>query len=103
VGRVKKQVFDAPMSEVEAILKEYEVPSPSELGKAGSNIQTTARARQNAKRKKNDIVLIPVGTTENHGDHANSGLDNFMVTQFCEAVRRYTAKKGHEVNLAAPP
>ena len=103
MGRVKKQVFDAPMSEAEAILKEYEVPSPSELGKAGSYIQTTARARQNAKREKNDIVLIPIGTTENHGDHANSGLDNFMVTQICEAVRRYTAKKGHEVNLAAPP
>ncbi|MGA2381206.1 MAG: hypothetical protein ABSG85_18065 [Spirochaetia bacterium] len=44
MGRVKKQVFDAPMSEVEAILKEYEVPSPSELGKAGSYIQTTTSA-----------------------------------------------------------
>jgi creatinine amidohydrolase len=97
VGRLKKEIFDAPMSRIEAILKEYEVPSPSELGKAGSYIQTTPRARQNEKRKKNDIVLIPVGTTENHGDHANSGLDNFMVTQICEGVRRYTAKKGREV------
>ena len=91
------------MSEIDAILKEYEVPSPSELGKAGSYIQTTPRARQIEKRRKNDIVIIPVGTTENHGDHANSGLDNFMVTQICEGVRRYTAKKGREVNLAAPP
>ncbi len=32
------------MSEVEAMLKEYE-----ELGNAGSYFQTTARARQNAK------------------------------------------------------
>ena len=103
VGRLKKEIFDAPMSHIEAILKEYEVPSPSELGRAGSYIQTTPRGRQNEKRKKNDIVLIPVGTTENHGEHANSGLDNFMVTQICEGVRRYTAKKGREVNLASPP
>ncbi|MGA2973881.1 MAG: 3-dehydro-scyllo-inosose hydrolase [Spirochaetia bacterium] len=103
VGRLKKKIFDAPMSDINAILKEYEVPSPSELGKAGSYIQNTPRGRQNEKRRKCDLVFIPVGTTENHGEHANSGLDNFMVTQICEAVRRYTAKKGREINLAAPP
>ena len=103
VGRLKKKIFDAPMSEIDAILKEYGVPSPSELGKGGCYIQTTPRVRQNEKRRKNDLVLIPVGTTENHGDHANSGLDNFMVTQICEGVRRYTAKKGREVNIACPP
>lgn len=26
-----------------------------------------------------------------------------MVAQICEAVRRHTAKKGREVNLASPP
>jgi len=35
--------------------------------------------------------------------HANSGLDTFMASQIVEAVRRYTAKKGREVNLALPP
>ena len=103
VGRLKKKIFDAPMSEIDAILKEYEVPSPSELGKPGAYIQNTPRARQNDKRRKCDLVFIPVGTTENHGDHANSGLDNFMVTQISEAVRRYSAKKGREISLAAPP
>ena len=39
VGRLKKELFDAPMSKIEEILKEYETPSPSELGKAGSYIQ----------------------------------------------------------------
>ena len=48
-------------------------------------------------------MIIPVGTTENHGAHSNTGLDNFMVTQIAEGVRRYTAKKGREVNIAAPP
>ena len=103
VGRLKKKIFDAPMSEIDAILKEYEVPSPSELGKGGCYIQSTPRALQIEKRRKNDVVIIPVGTTENHGAHSNTGLDNFMVTQIAEGVRRYTAKKGREVNIAAPP
>ncbi|RKX80174.1 MAG: creatininase family protein [Spirochaetes bacterium] len=103
VGRLKKEIFDASEDKIDKILKDYEVPSDSELGKAGCYIQTTPRARCIEKRKKNDIVLVPVGTTENHGMHANSGLDTFMATQICEAVRRYTEKKGYEVNLASPP
>ncbi|MEW5816291.1 MAG: 3-dehydro-scyllo-inosose hydrolase [Spirochaetota bacterium] len=103
IGRLKKKIFDASMEEIDAILTDYEVPSASELGKAGCYIQTTPRAKCVEKRKKNDIVLVPVGTTENHGMHANSGLDTFMASQICEAVRRYTAKKGYEVNLASPP
>jgi creatinine amidohydrolase/Fe(II)-dependent formamide hydrolase-like protein len=103
VGHLKKQIFEATEEEIDAILKEYEVPSEPELGKAGCYIQTTPRAECIRKRRKNDIVLVPVGTTENHGMHANSGLDTFMASQICEAVRRYTAKQGHEVSLAMPP
>ena len=32
VGRLKKEIFDAPMSKIEEILKEYKIPSASELG-----------------------------------------------------------------------
>ncbi len=103
VGRLKKEIWDASEEEIDRILKEYEVPSPSEIGKAGTYIQNTPRVKCIEKRKKNDIVLLPVGCTENHGIHANSGLDTFMVTQIVEAVRRYTAKQGREVNLAFPP
>ncbi len=103
VGRLKKEIWDASEEEIDKILQEYEVPSPSELGKAGCYIQNTPRAKCIEKRKKNDIVFLPVGSTENHGLHANSGLDTFMVTQIIEAVRRYTAKQGREVNLALPP
>ncbi|NOY08654.1 MAG: creatininase family protein [Spirochaetes bacterium] len=103
VGRLKKQIWDASEAEIDNILKEYEVPSPSELGKAGSYIQNTPRAKCIEKRRKNDLVFLPVGCTENHGIHANSGLDTFMVTQIVEAVRRYTAKQGREVNIALPP
>ena len=103
VGRLKKRLWDASEDEIEKILKEYEIPSASELGKAGCYIQNTPRVKVIEKRRKNDIVLVPVGCTENHGIHSNSGLDTFMVTSICEAVRRKTAKNGHEVALAFPP
>ena len=103
VGRLKKEVFDASEAEIDSILTEYGVPSASELGKAGCYIQNTPRARCIEKRRLNDVVLVPVGCTENHGMHANSGLDTFMASQICEGVRRYTAKQGREVNLAFPP
>ena len=104
VGRLKKELFEAPMSEIDRILEEdFEIPSPSEYGKAGCYIQNTPRQETIDKRKKNDIVLIPIGCSENHGLHNNTGLDTFMVTQICEGVRRYTAKKGYEVSLTVPP
>ncbi|MBC7109139.1 MAG: creatininase family protein [Methanomassiliicoccales archaeon] len=103
VGRLKKEIWDASEEEIDKILAEYGIPSPSELGKPGTYIQTTPRAKLVEERKKNDIVLIPVGCTENHGMHTISGLDTLMVTQICEAVRRYTAKQGRPVALAWPP
>ncbi len=103
VGRLKKEIWDADKQKIDAILAEYEIPSPSELGKAGSYIQNTPRVKCIEKRRKNDIVFLPIGCTENHGMHANTGLDTFMVTQILEGLRRFTAKQGHEVNLAFPP
>jgi creatinine amidohydrolase/Fe(II)-dependent formamide hydrolase-like protein len=103
VGRLKKEIWGASEEEIGRILAEYEVPSAPELGKPGSYIQTTVRSHLIENRRKNDIVLIPVGCTENHGRHTVSGLDTFMVTQICEAIRRYTAKQGRPINLAFPP
>ncbi len=103
VGRLKKEIWDASEGQIDAILKEYDVPSAPELGKAGCYIQNTPRARCIEKRRRNDLVFLPIGCTENHGLHANSGLDTFMVTQILEGVRRYTAKQGRECNLAFPP
>ena len=75
VGILKKEIWDASESEIDAILTECEIPSPSELGKAGCYIQNTPRVQCIEKRKNNDIVFLPIGCTENHGRHANSGLD----------------------------
>ncbi len=103
VGRLKKELWDASEEEIDAILEDYGIPSPPELGKPGSYIQTTPRHRLIENRRKNDVVLIPVGCTENHGIHTVSGLDSFMVTQIVEGVRRYTGKQGRPVNLAHNP
>lgn len=103
VGRLKKELWDATEEGIDSILKEYEVPSEPEMGKPNTYIQTTPRYRVIENRRKNDVVLIPVGCTENHGLHTVSALDSFMVTQIVEAVRRYTAKNGRMVNIALNP
>lgn len=103
VGRMKKAVWDASDEEIDAILAEYGIPSPVEWGKPGSYIQTTTRWQVEQNRKKNDIVFIPVGCTELHGQHLPSASDTLYVSQICEGVRRYTARRGAAVNLALPP
>jgi creatinine amidohydrolase len=103
VGRLKKQLWDASEAEIDKILVDYGIPSEPELGKAGTYVQTTVRQEVVRNRQRNDVVIIPVGCTENHGLHTVSGLDTFMVTQIAEGLRRYTAKQGRPVNLVLPP
>jgi creatinine amidohydrolase/Fe(II)-dependent formamide hydrolase-like protein len=103
VGRLKKRIWEASKEEIDKILGDYGIPTPSELAKPGTYIQTTIRKKVDENRKKNDIVFIPVGSTEQHGRHTVTALDTFMVTQILEGVRRFTAKKGAPVNLAWTP
>ncbi len=103
VGRLKKQVWESTDAEIDAILAEYGIPSPVEWAKPNSYIQTTIRHQVEANRKKNDIVFIPVGCTELHGQHTISAMDTLFVSAICEGVHRYTAKRGNPVNLALPP
>jgi creatinine amidohydrolase/Fe(II)-dependent formamide hydrolase-like protein len=103
VGRLKKKIWEASDSEIDQVLAEFEIPSPSELSKPGTYIQTTIRHKVLENRKKNDIVFIPVGCTEQHGSHTVTALDTFMVTQILEAVRRKTAKSGAPCNLVWTP
>ncbi|MBC7292814.1 MAG: creatininase family protein, partial [Thermoleophilia bacterium] len=103
VGRMLKQVWEASDAEIDQMLAEYGIPSPCEWAKPGSYIQTTIRHQVEEERRKNDIVLIPVGCTENHGRHTVSAMDTLFVSHLCEAVRRYTKKRGNPVSLALPP
>lgn len=104
IGRMKKGIFEASEEELDRILKEdFGFPAESELTKAGSYIQNTPRHQVEKDRKKNDIVLIPVGCSENHGRHLCSWADTYYATSICEGVRRYTQKKGNPLSIAMPP
>jgi len=103
VGRLKKEVWDASDAEIDGILKQYGIPSPSLLAAPGAYLQTTPRAAVEENRRKNDIVILPVASTERHGDHSCSGHDLFQVTQLIEGLWRHTRRQGHPVNLAFSP
>lgn len=103
VGRMKKEIWEASDEQIDAILDEYGIPSPCEWAKPGSYIQTMVRHELEANRRKNDIVIIPVGCTELHGQHTVSAMDSFFVSAIAEGVRRHSAKRGAPVNLALPP
>ena len=103
VGRLKKEIWEASHVEIDGILADYGVPSPCEWTKPGSYIQTTVRHELVENRRKNDIVIIPIGSSEQHGLHTASAMDTFFVSHIAEGVRRYTAKHGAPVNLALPP
>jgi len=36
--------------------------------------------------KKNDLIILPIGSTESHGPHACSGEDTFLVTRMAEMI-----------------
>jgi len=103
VGRMKKELWEASDARIDEGLAQYGIPSLPEWTKPGSYIQTTVRHELIENRRKNDIVLIPVGSTENHGMHTISAMDTLFVTAICEGVRRFTAKRGAPVSIAMPP
>ena len=104
VGRMKKEIWEASDEEIDRILAEYGFPSEGvEWGKPGSYIQTTVRHRLIEERRKNDLVIIPVGSTECHGNHLVSATDTIFVSMIAEGIRRYTMKQGRPVAIALPP
>ncbi|HEX7629825.1 MAG TPA: 3-dehydro-scyllo-inosose hydrolase, partial [Candidatus Methylomirabilis sp.] len=43
-----------------------------------------------ARLKQNDIIIVPIGSTEAHGPHACIGEDTFLVTRMAEAIAQKT-------------
>jgi len=103
VGNLKKEIWEAGSEKIDSILSEYTIPSTGEFDRPNSYIQTTQPDIQQEKTRKNDIVLIPLGSTELHGNHSVSSQDTLQAARICEAVRRYTAQSGKEVSIAMPP
>ncbi|MBE9478438.1 MAG: creatininase family protein [Chloroflexi bacterium] len=103
IGRMKKELWESSEEEIDAILEEYGMPSPVEWGIPGSYLQMIIRHKLVEERRKNDIVFIPIGCTELHGEHTVSATDTLFVSQIAEGVRRYTKAKGYPVAISLPP
>jgi creatinine amidohydrolase len=63
--------------------------SKGSMDKADGIYFQNMTGRQIAERlKKNDIIIIPIGSTENHGKGQCYGEDTFLVTRMAETVAR---------------
>ncbi|MCE5263473.1 MAG: creatininase family protein, partial [Deltaproteobacteria bacterium] len=49
-------------------------------------LQTMNMTQVNARLKKNDLIIIPVGSTECHGAAQPLGEDTFLVSRVAEQV-----------------
>ena len=56
----------------------------------GIYLQNLSISEIKERVKKNDVIIIPVGSTENHGPAACIGEDTFLVTRMAELVAQKT-------------
>jgi len=56
----------------------------------GIYLQTMSIKQINERRKENDLIIIPIGSTENHGPAACIGEDTYLVTRMAELVAQKT-------------
>ncbi len=56
----------------------------------GIYLQTMTGKDIQERLKQNDLIIIPIGSTENHGPHACSGEDTFLVTRMAEQIAQKT-------------
>src|SRR3972149_9167435 len=68
-------------------------PDGGHLDKAsGIYLQNMTWKQIEERLKANDIIIVPVGSTEAHGPHAPLGEDTFLVTRMAEAVAQRTGR-----------
>lgn len=56
----------------------------------GVYLQTMTGKEVEERQKKNDLIILPIGSTEAHGPHACSGEDTFLVSRMAEQVAMAT-------------
>jgi len=56
----------------------------------GIYLQTMSIKQIQERVKKNDLIIIPIGSTENHGGGACIGEDTFLVTRMAELIAQKT-------------
>ena len=71
--------------------KKWHLPPEGQMDKAsGIYYQNMTMKELAERRKKNDILIVPIGSTETHGPGEPLGEDTFMVTRLAEEVARVT-------------
>ena len=66
-------------------------PQEGHMDKASGIYMQNLTGKELAQRvKDNDIIIVPVGSTEAHGPHACYGEDTFLVTRMAEQVAQRT-------------
>jgi 3-dehydro-scyllo-inosose hydrolase len=56
----------------------------------GIYLQNMTGKQVEERLKKNDLIIVPIGSTENHGPHGPLGEDTFLVTRMAEQVAEMT-------------
>ena len=56
----------------------------------GLYYQTMTGHEIDERLKENDMLIVPIGSTENHGQNACTGEDTFLVTRIAEQVAKQT-------------
>ncbi len=56
----------------------------------GIYLQTMSITEIQERLKKNDVIIVPLGSTENHGGAACIGEDTFLVTRMAELIAEKT-------------
>ena len=73
-------------------MSKWEIPAKGGNMEADNGIyyQNMTRKEVSERLEKNDVILIPVGSTENHGASAPFGEDTYLDTRLCEQVAKAT-------------
>lgn len=58
--------------------------------RSGIYLQTMIGKEVEDRLKENDLIILPIGSTEAHGPHACSGEDTFLVSRLAEQVAQKT-------------
>lgn len=104
VGQLKHELWHSDSDAIDSILDDYGYPAPVEWGKPGSYLQMMPRWQLIEQRRRNDIVFVPIGCTENHGKHLPSATDTLFCSQIIEGVRRFIkARDKAPPALCLPP
>ena len=69
----------------------WNLPPRGEMDRAsGIYYQTMTQKEIHERRKKNDVIIIPIGSTETHGPGQPLGEDTYLCTRMAEEVARVT-------------